>query len=239
MSQNLLVVVGSGPGIGLSTASLFASHGFSIALISRNAERLQSDVAAVKKSVSPSSTIKAYSTNVGDSSALSSTLSQIQSELGTPEVVLFNVARIQSSTIGQEPVRNIRGDFESMNVGLYVTATWALPLMEDRAKGRGKGPWPSFLLSGGFVAEDPRETVFALSMQKAMQHNLMKSLWRVQMHKKTEEGPVHFGVSNIGGHVGDEEPVRTASNIAGVHWELYGEERQNWRQQVDIGVEKK
>ena len=238
MSRNTLVVIGSGPGIGLSTASLFASHGFSIALISRNAERLQSDVTAVQKSAHPGSTIKAYPANVADSSALSSALDQIQSELGAPEVVLFNTARIQPSTIGQEPIANLRADFESMNIGLYITATWALPLMEKRAEGRGEGPWPSFLLSGGYVADDPRENVFALSMQKAMQHNLMKSLWKVQMGKKNDEGMVHIGIANIGGHVGDEEPVRTAGNIARVYWEVYREERSSWRQQVDIGVEK-
>ena len=240
MSQNLLVVVGSGPGIGVSTASIFARYGFSIALISRNPERLSSDVTLVKKHfTAPGATVKAFPADVSDAAALSSTLKQIERELGSPEVVLFNVARIQLSSIGEEPIANLRSDFESMNIGLYVTATWALPLLEKRASGRTKGPWPSFLLSGGYIANDPKEVFFALSMQKAMQHNLMKSMWNVQLgREKKGVGAVHTAVANIGGHVGDEEPVRTSENIAGIYWELYQEEKGKWRQQVDIGVEK-
>ncbi|KAI9664054.1 MAG: hypothetical protein M1821_007545 [Bathelium mastoideum] len=238
MSQNVLVVIGSGPGIGVSTASLFASHGFSIALVSRNAERLSSDVTAVEKHSKSGATVKAYPANVGDSSALSAALAQIKTELGAPEVVLFNVARIAVTTIGQEPIENLRSDFESMNIGLYVTASWALPLMEQRAEGRSKGPAPSFLLSGGYIATDPREIVFALSMQKAMQHNLMKSMWRVQKGREEKgEAAVHVAIANIGGRVADEEPVRTAANIAKINWEIYGEEKGSWRQQVDIGIE--
>ena len=239
MSQNLLVLIGSGPGIGVSTASLFASKGFSVALISRNAERLRSDVTAVQKHSTPGANVNAYPTNAGDSSALISTLAQIQSELGSPEVVLFNLARIQPSTVGQEPITNIRADFESMNIGLYIAATWALPLMEKRVEGRRQEPRPAFLLSGGYVYEDPRPEVFALCMQKAMQHNFMKSLWKIAKAKgERGEEAVHIGVANIGGHVGDEEPVRTAANIAEVYWELYGEKRETWRHQIDVGVEK-
>ena len=40
----LLVIVGTGPGIGLAAASLFASKGFNVALLSRNPDRLKEDV---------------------------------------------------------------------------------------------------------------------------------------------------------------------------------------------------
>ncbi|KAI9695820.1 MAG: hypothetical protein M1820_008414 [Bogoriella megaspora] len=234
MSQNLLIVIGSGPGIGVATASLFASKGFSVALISRNASRLRSDVLAVQKSAASSSTTKAYACDIGDSTALQSTLKTIEFELGPPEVVLFNAARIEPSTIGSEPIEKIRKDFEVMNIGLYVSATWAIPLLEGRAKGRSKGPYPTLLLSGGYVHEDPLPVAFALCMQKAMQHNLMKSLWKVESEKS-----VHVGVSNIGAEVSDEEPERSPGGIAKTYWELYNEERGSWRHSVDIGIDER
>ena len=36
----VLAIVGAGPGLGLSIAKVFGSHGFSVALISRSEEKL-------------------------------------------------------------------------------------------------------------------------------------------------------------------------------------------------------
>lgn len=232
-SKRTLLVVGSGPGIGTTTASLFARHGFTqIGLISRNAERLQQDVSTVRKATSqPGLQIKTYPADTGSVDQLRGALANFHDELGAPEVVLFNAARIAESTIGQDGPEVLLQDFQMMNVGLYVVATWATPLLISRAEEKlGR---PSFLLSGGAVHEDPLPEVFSLCMQKAAQHNLMKSL-----DKQFGAQGVHFGVVNIGGPVTDEDPVINVKNISETFWELAQEEKGKWRHSVDIGVKR-
>jgi len=114
MSSRLLVVVGSGPGVGATTAALFASHGFDrVALLARSAAKLQVDAETVAQaSISTAAQIKTYPVDVADATALQKTLQVVEAELGTPEVVLFNAARVVPSTIGQTSWEDILYDFK-------------------------------------------------------------------------------------------------------------------------------
>lgn len=166
MPSRTLVIVGAGPGISHKTAELFAHKGIEqIALIARNKERLEKQAEELRKA-SSSTTIKVYPSDVGDEETLNKTFQQIEKDLGAPEVVLFNTARIEPSELGKESTSNMLKDFQIMNIGLYVTMSWAKPLMEDRAKDRKQAPYPCMFLSGGAVADNPVPPVFALSMQK-------------------------------------------------------------------------
>lgn len=81
------------------------------------------------------------------------------------------------STIGEEPPENILNDFKVMNIGLYTAIGWAQPhllALAKRAHSR-----PCFFLSGGAIYKDPLPMVFALSMQKAAQWNLMQSFRKI------------------------------------------------------------
>lgn len=111
MTNKLLVILGAGPGLGLATALEFASKGFDIALLSRNSQRLESDVAAVQKS-SPNVKVQAFTVDVGDHVALKNTLQKVETEMGIPEVVYFNAARVQPSRIGDTSPEYILEDFK-------------------------------------------------------------------------------------------------------------------------------
>jgi len=110
--QRLLVVVGSGPGIGVATASLFASKGFNIALISRNAERLKEDASKVQEAGGPAVRVETFAVDIGDSQRFQQTLHQIHKSMGSPEVVLWNAARIAMATIGEEDPELLLSDFK-------------------------------------------------------------------------------------------------------------------------------
>ena len=99
--RNLIVVLGSGPSIGATTASLFASKGFDVALLSRNITRLQKDAEKVQKSASSGGIrVETFAVDIGDHVALKKTLDQVRDRMGLPEVVLFNAARISEGEIG-------------------------------------------------------------------------------------------------------------------------------------------
>jgi NAD(P)-dependent dehydrogenase (short-subunit alcohol dehydrogenase family) len=107
-SSRLIIVLGSGPGIGVHVAAHFASHTFDkVALISRNAERLNEDSESVRKAVeaakassnitSYSLEISTYATDLAVTSQIEETLNKIVKTLGKPEVVLYNAAMLVKS----------------------------------------------------------------------------------------------------------------------------------------------
>lgn len=111
-SNKNIIVLGSGPGIGVATASHFAAQGFNIALVSRNAQRLQDDAAKVSKAATQGVKVKTFSCSTGDHVALKKTLEQIHSELGDPEVVFVNAARVGFSEFGKFTPDELVDDFK-------------------------------------------------------------------------------------------------------------------------------
>jgi hypothetical protein len=112
--DKLIVILGSGPGIGVGVASHFASQSFKrVALISRNAERLKKDAETVKANSGRTGLqVKTYAVDVGDVLALEKTLKEVAHDLGPPEVVVYNAARLRQSKFGDVPAKELTEDFQ-------------------------------------------------------------------------------------------------------------------------------
>jgi NAD(P)-dependent dehydrogenase (short-subunit alcohol dehydrogenase family) len=124
--DKLIVILGSGPGIGVGVASHFASQSFGrVALISRNAERLKKDAETVKADSGRTGLqVKIYTVDVGNVLALEKTLNEVTHDLGPPEVVVYNAARLRQSKFGDVPAKELTEDFQ---VGLnHLPRTWSL-----------------------------------------------------------------------------------------------------------------
>jgi NAD(P)-dependent dehydrogenase (short-subunit alcohol dehydrogenase family) len=122
MSQSkLLIVVGSGPGIGVAAACRFALEGYNVALISRSLERLNDDVANVyahrdehkdNGKVKSNVKIQPFAADTSDHVALKKALDDIHEAMGPPEVVLYNAARINTMVIEEASVEDMMEDFK-------------------------------------------------------------------------------------------------------------------------------
>ena len=114
MPGKTLVVLGSGPGIGVQVACTFAVRGFThIALVSRNPERLEKDWDRVLDAVQErgySCQVKKWVCDISDLAALSATLKEIE-RFGSLECVLFNAARVAGKPPLDESVEDIEKDF--------------------------------------------------------------------------------------------------------------------------------
>jgi NAD(P)-dependent dehydrogenase (short-subunit alcohol dehydrogenase family) len=119
----LLVIVGSGPGIGVAAACKFASAGYNVALISRSLERLNDDVANVyahldqhkdSNQVTKGSQVKVrpFAADAADHVALRRALDEVYEAMGPPEVVLYNAARIKGMVIEEATVDDMMDDFK-------------------------------------------------------------------------------------------------------------------------------
>lgn len=108
-----LVILGSGPGIARSVATIFAQkrHG-KIALIARRPESLEEERKAVQDAAGVDVTVNTYATDISDISALQDTLSKIEADLGEPEVILFNAARVVQQPILEHPLEEMDLDWK-------------------------------------------------------------------------------------------------------------------------------
>jgi short-subunit dehydrogenase len=192
MRAKTLLIVGSGPGIALKTALLFASRGFThIALISRtqsNLDKTASSIAAQYATVD----VSTHACDVGNTQSLTSALAAVEKALsGPPEVILFNAANVSPSSLGHVPASRLVADFSITTAALYTTATTLLPKMSEGN--------PTLLITGGYIYHTPFPPLFSLSASKASQFNLSGSLAQVY-------GPlgVHVATVVINGTVEEE-----------------------------------
>jgi short-subunit dehydrogenase len=202
-----ILIVGSGPGIAIQTAHIFASQGFThISLISRTQSNLDITSSAITTQ-HPSVTVSTHACDVSSTPSLSSALASVEISLaGAPEVVLFNAANVTPSTLGTDPASRLIADFSITTAALYTVATTLLPKMTE-----GK---PTLLVTGGHIHHMPFPPFYSLSASKASQFNLSGSLAQVY-------ADVHVGTVIVNGIVEGEEGEMGSRNIAERLWEMY------------------
>jgi len=126
MPGKTLVILGSGPGIGIAVARTFAVRGFThIALISRSKARLAEDEDSVLTAIQErgyTCQVKTWECNIADLEQLKKTLKQVEG-FGTLECVLFNAARVAGGPPLEESTEAIELDFR---VGLLLLMLWSL-----------------------------------------------------------------------------------------------------------------
>ncbi|KAI1313777.1 NAD(P)-binding protein [Xylaria venustula] len=217
-----LVLIGVGPGIGRSVARLFAAKRYNhVTLIARRAEQLkieQAEVEAAAQSQTLPVKVKTYTVDVADSTSLTNALIDAETALGKPECVYFNAARVVPSRLLGHDAKEIEYDFKLTVSALYVTAQWAMPSLLELVK-TDPVARPVFAVTGGVLHVEPDPELFALSLVKAAQRNLVQSL-------ALTYGPlgVRVGMILVRGFVGPDKEESNPENIANRAWEWVSSE---------------
>lgn len=218
-SSSTLVVVGSGPGIGLATATLFASQEFNtVVLISRDNVRIQQDRESLLGSLPPNRQVqvKTFNVDITNTKAFEKVLDDVKS-IGNISCVLFNAARVAPSEIFEFSEQELLRDFMTTNIALYNTAKWAVPILKVlKPEAR-----PSFLVTSSLLWVDPFPMFFSLSLVKASQRNMVQSLAKIYPE-------VHFALLNIQGQVSKEDKYFNPPVIAEKFLELYSQKKEQW-----------
>jgi NAD(P)-dependent dehydrogenase (short-subunit alcohol dehydrogenase family) len=227
MPGKMLVVLGSGPGIGVGVASTFSVRGFThVALVSRDKARLEKDQDIVLDAIQErgySCIVRNWSCDLADFDQLNTTLVEIE-KFGQVECVLFNAARVAGRPPLEESIEAIENDFRLTNIALYKTAQWAIPLF------RKVGPESSpsfFVTSTTLLYKEPVSDLVSLSMVKSAQRALVLSLQ--EKYKN-----VHFALLSVGGVVSPDAKNLSPENIAQKCWELYKQPNTDWRREMEI-----
>jgi len=117
------------------------------------------------------------------------------------------------------------GVLQTTNLALYVTACWAIPILQKSASGSS----PSlFVTSTTTLYKEPLPDLFSLSMVKTAQRNLVQSL------HATFGTDIHIALVSVGGVVSPDKEILSPDNIAGEAWALYKQLKSEWKMEVEV-----
>jgi len=213
-SSRTIFVIGAGPGIGRSVTLQFSKRYSHIALFARGAEQLSVEKKAVEDAAGAQVKVETYAVDVTDTEALFKAYDSAEAALGKPEVVFYNAARVLPSELVTHDVKEIEYDFKINVSALYVTAQRYIPHITQLAQ--DPQAQPALIITSSMLPNHPIPELFALSLVKAAQRNLARSL------AMTYEN-ILVGLINVAGVVSPDYPTLNPSNIGAKTWEWFSQ----------------
>ncbi|MFD0638280.1 SDR family NAD(P)-dependent oxidoreductase [Catenulispora yoronensis] len=216
------MVIGAGPGLGLSVARRFGDEGYAVALVSRS-DRRHPDYLASLASVGI--VAEAYVADVTDRGSVAAVLDRIRERFGAIDVLyygpaIFDPAKMPTS-IEHADADSARTAMESVYPALDVVAG-VLPAMLERGSG-------GLLFAGGLSAVRPMPMMGALALSSAALRTYVTTL-----NEALVDSGVYAGIVTIGGlieggdihaavraHRGDQVPTLDPAGIAETVWQLF------------------
>jgi NAD(P)-dependent dehydrogenase (short-subunit alcohol dehydrogenase family) len=217
MSIKLCVVVGAGAGLGLSIAQRFGKEGYAIALIARRPEALSEYVSTL---VQAGVTAKGYSADVADAQSLIQAFQQIQSQMGSPSVLVYNAAVMQEAdplTLSEETLVH---DFKVGVTGALTTIQQVVPDMQAQNQG-------TILLTGGALAFDEYSPppYLSLAIAKTSTRKLCFT-----MANALEPSNIHVATVTVCGTIAPNTQF-DPDRIADVYWQLHNQVQPDWQRE--------
>lgn len=202
----LFVIVGMGDGMGLAIARRFAKEGFAIAMLARNAAKLQAFKATLQ-----AEGYEAYDfvADAGEEASLQSAFTSIQTQLGNPEVLVYNAATPKMESILNETMDTLAKDFKINVAGALVAVKSVLPALQ--AQGQG-----TILFTGGGFSMYPSPDFGSLSLGKAGIRSLAKML-----AEALKPDGIRVGTITICGTVNPDDAKYSPDHIAEKYWDFH------------------
>lgn len=221
-----IVVCGYGTGISHAVARRFGAEGFQVALVARNASKLEQ---AAKSLQDSGVTAKAFPCDLSDSSAIASLVARVRSAFGPITVLHWNAYASLAGDITRNDPAELRSLLDLGVISLVTAIQLALPDM------RASKDSPAILVTGGgYALYNPQVDAMAaqgamgLSITKAAQHKLVGVL-----HQKLKAEAIYAGGVTVLGLVKGTSHDRGNATIepdavAQRFWEMYGARSEPW-----------
>lgn len=151
------VIVGYGPGVAAGVARAFGAEGMSLALIARNAAKLDSAVSELARDGREGA---GFAADAGDPASLAAAIEAARQRFGDPAVLVYNAAVWRPGPVLETDPAVLAGDLAIDVGGALAAARAVAPAMRARRSG-------SILFTGGGFALYPSPVAPTLSMGKA------------------------------------------------------------------------
>jgi len=151
-----ILIIGAGTGLSLGVARKFGKQGFIVGLISRSESNLEK-----LNDILKSENIQSYyaPADVRNTESLKEAISKLRNNVGSIDVLFYNVADVKAKDILEETSASLIDDF-SRNVAAALDAY--LLVQKDLKENQG-----AVLISGGGFALFPSADYGSLSIGKA------------------------------------------------------------------------
>jgi NAD(P)-dependent dehydrogenase (short-subunit alcohol dehydrogenase family) len=127
MSNKVALIIGAGPGISLAFAKQLIASGYTVALASRDLDKL--------KPLAISIGAESFKTDVSSIDSIQSLFESVETAMGEPEVVLFNPsARVKGEIISLDP-NKVSEAVSTTAMGAFVAAQEAAKRMVPKNRG--------------------------------------------------------------------------------------------------------
>lgn len=223
-------VLGVGPGLGASIARRFAREGFAVALMARREE----SVAAVREEIEATGgQALAVSTDATDPASVRNAFERIRSELGDPEVFVYNAGAFQMGGILEITPEKFDECFKANCAGAFYAAQQVLPAMLEAGRG-------TVLLTGATAALRGGARFSALAVGKFGLRALAQSMAR-------EFGPqsIHVAHVVVDGQIDtprvrertpdrEDHTMLAPDAIAETYWQLHQQHPTAWTLELDV-----
>lgn len=230
MNGKVAAVLGVGPGLGGEISRRFARGGYALALMARREE----SISEVKRYIEDEGgTALPVSADATDASSVAAAFEKVRSDLGDPEVLVYNAGAFQPGGILEVEPERFDFCFRANCAGAFYAAQQVLPAMAEARRG-------TVLLTGATASVRGSARFSALAVGKFGLRALAQSMAR-------EFGPqgVHVAHIIIDGQI-DTERVRGMSPgreehtmlspeaIAEAYWQLHVQDRTAWTLELDL-----
>jgi short-subunit dehydrogenase len=204
--MSTVVIVGAGPGLGLSLARKFGKENFQVALIARRENELKKYAANLSDLGIDA---EGYSADVADERQLQKAFANIKERFGFIDLVIYNAGVIQ-------PVTAIQATAELVNQHMQVNLIGAVSSVQQVAADMIKGKKGALLFTGGGHSE-----LSAISFLTTL--SLGKSALRSYahcLHDELAEQGVYAGMFSIAGVI-KEGTFFSPDKIAESYYDFY------------------
>jgi len=171
MSKKICVVVGAGPGNGLSLGRKFIGEGYTTALLARS----EANLSALNDKLPDANT---YPCDVTDPESIASAFAGIEQELGRTDVMIYNAGSGVFGSIDDIDADAFEQAWRTNTLGCFHSARSVIPGMREAGGGK-------IIVMGATAAKRGGARFAAFASAKAAQYNLSQSLAR------------HLGPENI------------------------------------------
>jgi len=218
MDNKILTIVGMGPGVSYSVAKKFANNGFSVAMISRNEERLNEYKTEFQKMNLKAQGFRADASNEG---SLKEAFEKINRSIGNTDVLVYNAFSMRQSDPTQLQYEDCITDFKINVAGALAASQLVIPAMLERKQG-------TILFTGGRTALEPMSIYSSLGIGKAGIRNLCFSLYEELKSKN-----IHAATVTIMGLV-KAGTKWDADVIAEQYWKLHLQKPREFEKEIQV-----
>ncbi|MGW7545509.1 SDR family oxidoreductase [Streptomyces sp. NPDC054770] len=206
-----IAVVGAGPGLGLSVAKVFGSHGFDVALISRSETKLATLVAELADA---GVTAAAFPADTSDRDQLTAALEGAVARFGRIDVLEYSpFASLVQNAPQDVTVEDLQQQIDEILLGAVTATRAVLPGMLEAEAG-------TLLYTVGGGAINPLPFMAGMNVAQAALRN-----WVHNLHNTLGEKGIQAATVSISVVIAEQSPEgyphRAADDIATTYWDLH------------------